>query len=346
LSREANRTAFEELWFEPRILKDVTGRTIERTLFGRTYDAPFGIAPMGASALFGFDADVNFARATHAANIPFCMSGSAVTSMERVHEANPDVWFQAYVDADRDSIKILADRAWKTGIRNLAITVDVPVPGNRAVSLRSGFEYPIRPSLRVAVDGLTHPRWLVKTFLRSIIANGMPYVENYGAGRGMPMISKRAPQRKHVRDALNWEDIKWLRDYWQGRLLLKGVLSGKDAAIAADAGVDGVFVSNHGGRQLDTAIPPLKALPNIGAEKGDMAVLFDGGIRRGTDVIKALALGADFVFIGRPFLYAATLGAEAGVTRAINLLSAEIDRNIALLGCNNLDELGPQIVQI
>ena len=343
-SRDANRAAFDDIWFRPRVLRGVTERSIERNLFGHTYDAPFGIAPMGASAMYGFEADICFARAAAQANIPFMMSGSAVIPMERVIAANSNIWFQAYVADSREDIKTLTDRAWSTGFRHMAVTVDVPVPGNRKDSLRAGFEYPMRPSASLAWQGLTHPRWMFKTFLRTLIKNGMPHIENYGAGQGIPMISRRAPQRKHVRAALNWDDLKWLRDEWQGKLLIKGVLSPADARIAADIGLDGLFVSNHGGRQLDGSLPPLKALPDIVAEKGKMAILFDGGVRRGSDIIKALALGADFVFIGRPFLYAAAIAEQAGVDYAIDLLSGEIDRNIALLGCTDLDDLESRIV--
>ena len=343
LSREGNRQAFDEIWLRPRILNDVTGRSMEKALFGKSYDTPFGISPMGASAMFGFEADLNFARAARATNIPYVMGASALIPMERIAEANPDVWFQAYVTAERDAISELTDRVWEAGIRHLVITVDVPVPGNRRAGLRAGFEYPIRPGLRIALDGLTHPRWLVGTFLRTLMASGMPHIENYGKERGIPIISRSAPQRPHVRDALDWDDLKWLREKWQGKLLIKGVLSPEDANIAARIGLDGLFVSNHGGRQLDTAIPPLKVLPEIAAEKSNMAILFDSGIRRGIDVIKALALGADFVFAGRPFLYAAALGEEAGVTHAINLLSEEVYRNIAQLGCNNLDDLASRL---
>ena len=343
LSREGNRQAFDEIWLRPRILNDVTGRSMEKALFGKSYDTPFGISPMGASAMFGFEADLNFARAARATNIPYVMSASALIPMERIAEANPDVWFQAYVTAERDAISELTDRVWEAGIRHLVITVDVPVPGNRGAGLRAGFEYPIRPGLRIALDGLTHPRWLVGTFLRTLMASGMPHIENYGKERGIPIISRSAPQRPHVRDTLDWDDLKWLREKWQGKLLIKGVLSPEDANIAARIGLDGLFVSNHGGRQLDTAIPPLKVLPEIAAEKSNMAILFDSGIRRGIDVIKALALGADFVFAGRPFLYAAALGEEAGVTHAINLLSEEVYRNIAQLGCNNLDDLASRL---
>ena len=343
VSRDGNRRVFDDIWLQPRVLKNVSERSIKRKLLSKSYAMPFGISPMGASAMFGFEADLNFARASRAANIPFVMSGSALVPMETVVEANPDVWFQAYVDADRDSISALAERVWQAGIRNLVVTVDVPVPGNRGATLRRGFEYPMRPSLGIAIDGLTHPRWLVRTFLRTLMSRGMPHIENYGKGRGIPIISAKAPQRKHVRDALDWEDIKWLRDKWQGKLLLKGVLSPEDARTCAATGLDGIFVSNHGGRMLDTAVPPLNVLPEIAANKGPMAVLFDSGVRRGVDVVKALALGADFVFVGRPFLYAAALGEEEGVAHAIELLAAEVDRTIALLGCVDFNEISQRL---
>lgn len=343
LTYDENLNAFDKVWLKPRVLNDVSNRTMERTLFGKTYDAPFGIPPMGASAMFGFEADINNARAAKGANIPFCMSGSSLIPMEKVLDVNPDVWFQAYIETSKERIAALTDRARDAGYKTLVITVDVAVGGNRASNMRSGFSYPIRPNLRMALDGLMHPRWLYETFIRTILKNGFPHMENMGAGQGIPMISFAAPERKHARDALAWEDLKWLRDRWKGRLLIKGVLSGKDARIASEIGLDGLFVSNHGGRQLDTAVSPLTVLPEIVAEKGKMAILYDGGIRRGTDVIKALALGADMTFVGRPFLYAAALGEQPGLMHAINLLQDEIYRNLALLGCGDLDDLASRI---
>jgi len=344
ITRAANRAAFDEIFLKPRTLKDVSNREIKKDLFGHTYDMPFGISPMGASAMFGFEADLAFARAAKAANIPFCMSGSALIPMEKVAQANPEVWFQAYVEASRESMEVLTNRVGNAGIKTLVVTVDVPVPGNRRTQLRKGFEYPIRPSARIAWDGLTHPRWLMGTFFRTLMTTGMPHIENYGAGRGIPMISTSAPQRKHVRDALDWDDMKWLRDKWKDRLLIKGVLAPEDAQRANEIGLDGLIVSNHGGRQLDTALPSLKALPGIVAEKGNLTIILDSGIRRGTDVVKALGLGADFVFAGRPFLYAASLGEEPGVAHAIEILASEVDRTLALLGLTDFEDAAERLV--
>lgn len=344
LTREANRSAFADVWFKPRVLKDVRNRSIERNLLGKTYAAPFAIAPMGASAMFGFEADLNFARAARKANIPYLMSGSAVIPMEKIIDANPDAWFQAYVGTSRDDVEKLTDRVARAGFGHLSVTVDVPVAGNRGPNMRAGFNYPITPTLPLAVDGLMHPRWLVRTLLRTIMKTGVPHMENLAAERGIPIISATAPRRVNAREGLNWEDIKWLRDRWKGQLSIKGVLSAEDARLASQVGLDGLIVSNHGGRQLDTAIPSLRALPDIVAEKGNMAIMFDGGVRWGTDVIKALGLGADFVFIGRPFLLAAALGEEAGITHVIDILRSEIHRNLALIGCTDLNDLASRLV--
>ncbi len=344
LTYKENLNAFDKVWLKPRVLNDVSKRTMKRKLFGKIYDAPFGIPPMGASAMFGFEADLNNARAAKEANIPFCMSGSSLIPMEKVLEVNSDVWFQAYIETSKERIAALTDRAQDAGCKTLVITVDVAVGGNRASNMRSGFNYPIRPNLSIALDGLMHPRWFYETLIRTVLKSGFPHMENMGVGQGIPMISFSAPERKHARDALAWEDLKWLRDRWKDRLLIKGVLSGEDARIASEIGLDGLFVSNHGGRQLDTAVSPLTVLAEIVAQKGKMAILYDGGIRRGTDVIKALALGADMTFVGRPFLYAVALGEQPGLMYAIHLLQDEIHRNLALLGCDDLNDLASRIV--
>lgn len=344
LSREENRRAFEDVWFVPRVLKDVRERRIDRELHGTTFDAPFGIAPMGASAMFGFEADLNFARAAKKANIPYIMSGSALIPMEKIIEANPDVGFQAYVESSRDAIEPLVGRVERAGFKHLVVTVDVPVAGNRGSNMRAGFNYPIKPSAALALDGITHPRWLWSVFLKTLRTSGIPHLENLGAGRGIPMLSFNAPPRVNAREGLDWEDIAWLRDRWKGRLTIKGVLSADDAVQAGKTGLDGIIVSNHGGRQLDGSISPLQALPAIVAAKPGIPIMFDSGIRRGTDVLKALALGADFVFLGRPFLLAAAMFGEPGVLKAAEILKSEIYRNMAILGLTDYEDLPSRVV--
>ena len=345
LSRDNNRKAFDNIWLSPRILENVSNRSIKKKIFDKVYSAPFGISPMGACAMCGYEADLQFAKVSKAKNIPYIISGSALVPMEKIVNINSDVWFQAYVDANRSSISALSDRVFSSGIHTLVITVDVPVPGNRRATLRNGFEYPMRPNGRLIFDAITHPKWFFKTFLRTILSSGMPHIENYGPNRGIPIVSLSAPERQHIRDSLDWDDLKWLRDRWSGRLIIKGVLSAKDVKLANKVGLDGVILSNHGGRQLDTAISPLGVIEASARDKGKMTILFDSGIRRGTDVVKALALGADFVFAGRPFLFSVATAGYSGVSHAVDLLASEIDRTIALLGCNDLYNLGSRIVR-
>ncbi len=343
-TRAANRAAFAALSFRPRVLVGTTRRSQAATLFARRYAAPFGIAPMGATVLSAREGDLALARAAAGANIPFILSGASLLPLEAVIAANPAAWFQAYVPRDRARIGSLVERVGHAGFATLVVTVDVPVSANRENNVRNGFSLPLRPTPRLAFDALTHLRWLFGTALATFVKSGMPHFENMTATRGAPVLSPDAERSHGRRDALCWADIAWLRERWLGKLLLKGVLSPDDARLAHETGLDGIIVSNHGGRQLDFSIASLDALPAVKAEAGEMAVLLDSGIRRGTDVLKALALGADFVFLGRPFLYAVAIGGEAGARHAISLLSEEIDRDLALLGCNSLADLGPHLL--
>jgi L-lactate dehydrogenase (cytochrome) len=217
--------------------------------------------------------------------------------------------------------------------------VDVAVLSNRENNIRAGFSTPLRPSLRLAWDGITHPRWLFGNALRAIARHGMPHFENSFAERGAPILARNVERDFSARDHLHWKHLEAIRRRWKGRLVVKGIVHEEDARIARESGVDGVIVSNHGGRQLDGTVSGLRVLPAIAAAKGAMTVMFDGGIRRGTDVLKALALGADFTWVGRPFNYAAAISGEEGVRHAARILGGEVYRNMALLGVNSLAEL-------
>ncbi len=338
-SLRGNRGAFADYGFVPRILQGVAQRSQATELFGRTWDAPFGIAPMGLCALSAYRGDVVLARAAAAANIPMLVSGTALIALEEIRVANPHAWFQAYVPGEIPRIEALLDRVARAGYETLVVTADTPVSGNRENNLRVGFSTPLRPSLRLAWDGLTRPRWLLGTALRTLVRHGMPHFENSQATRGAPILSRSVTRDFGARDHLSWEHLRLIRARWQGRLVLKGVLGVADALAARDCGVDGLIVSNHGGRQLDGAVSPLQVLPAVVAAMGDLPVMIDSGIRRGNDVLKALALGAKFVFVGRPFNYAAAVAGEPGVQHAIGILSQEILRNMALLGINRLGEV-------
>ena len=331
-SLRANDEALAEMGLVPRVLVDVASRSTSCDLWGRRYSAPFGIAPMGGAALFAYRADQALAQAAAAENVPFVLSAASSVPLEEIARRAPHAWYQAYLAGDRGRIEALLHRLERAGIGTLVVTGDVPVAANRENDLRLGFGIPVSVRPRLLADVLAHPRWLASVALRTVLRDGVPHFENFGAQRGGPIIDAPGPQLRAGRDRFTWEHFRFIRDRWRGRLVLKGVLHEADARMALDAGADGLILSNHGGRQLDGAVSPLRVLPRLAALRGQARLIVDGGFRRGTDVIKALALGADFVLVGRPFLYAAAVGAQAGVQAAIGLLRQEIDRDMALLG--------------
>ncbi len=339
-----NRAAFADLHMVPRVLRDVSERSQETVLFGRRYAAPFGIAPMGAAAVAAFDGDNRMARAAKAANIPFVLSANSITPMEELVRSSPGAWFAAYQSADTGKIERMVDRVALTGIEVFVLTVDVPVGSNRPADTRSGYSMPLRPTPRLSWDGVTHPRWLAGTAVRTLLRRGIPAISNVEANQRIGLFSRKVA-RITGHSAFSWRHVEQIRKRWRGPFVIKGLLSAEDARIARESGIDGIVVSNHGGRQLDAAVSPMEVLSEIKRESGDMAVIVDSGFRRGTDVLKALALGADFVLIGRPFLFAAVLAGEEGVQRAISLLCNEIDIDLALLGLHSISEVGPEILR-
>ncbi len=331
-----NRKSFEQIGFRPRVLTNVSSRSTKATLFGKDYAAPFGIAPMGAAALCAFRGDLALARAAAASQIPMIVSGSSLIRLEEIRDAAPTAWYQAYWPGDVDRIAPALKRVAAAGFETLVVTTDVPLPANRENNVRNGFQLPIVLTPQVVWDTASHPQWFVRTLLQTLVRHGMPHFENMEATRGPPVFSSNLTRNASMRDQLSWEHVAFVRRLWKGPLLLKGILSKDDAKLARECGVDGLIVSNHGGRQLDCAAAPLEVLPEILDQAGGMTVMIDGSIRRGTDVLKALALGARFVFVGRPFLFAAVAGGEAGVRRAIALLAEEVDRDMGLLGITSL----------
>jgi len=340
-----NCAAFQDYTFVSRILADVSGRSQRATLFGRDYAAPFGIAPMGAAAICGYRADRALARAAALAEIPMIVSAAGLTSLETMRREGATTWFQLYVPGTLARYEPLIDRAGAAGYDTLVVSADVPVPANRENNLRNGFSLPVKLSPRVVFDCARHPGWLLGTLMRTLMTDGMPHFENMDATRGPPIFSRNQVRDVAGRDALTWGHLSAMRKRWPGKLIVKGILSREDARIARESGVDGIILSNHGGRQLDGAISALRVLPEIVADLPDFPVLLDGGVRRGSDVLKALALGACFVFIGRPMLFAAALFGEVGVARAIVLMKAEIDRDLAMLGLTQIDRLTPEYVR-
>ncbi len=341
-SLDGNRSAFSEYEFMPRVLVNTKKRHMKTTLFGRSYDLPFGFPPMGSTALAAYRGDDVLATVAAELNTVMIQSGASLTPMEQVKKVGPTAWFQAYLPGEPDIIIPLVERAQATGFETLVLTVDVQMAANRENNVRTGYSSPLKPSLRLAWDGMIRPRWLLGTFARTIFNHGMPHLENMGFPR-IPILGNMERPRMG-RDGLNWEHVELMRKIWKGNLVLKGVLSRHDVRIARESGVNGIMVSNHGGRQLDGTISPFRALPGARAEAGDMAIMMDSGIRRGTDVLKALAMGADFVFVGRPFLYAAAIAGEAGVRHGAKLLREEISRNMAMLGVSSVAEMSRDLL--
>jgi L-lactate dehydrogenase (cytochrome) len=340
-----NRRAFEEYGLVPRVLNDVSNREQTTSLFGRTYAAPFGIPPIGSAALCAYRGDIVLTRAAAAMNVPMILSASSLITLEDVRRENPAAWYQAYLAGDPSRIEPLVDRVAAAGYDTFVVTADVPVAPNRENNIRNGFQVPLAVTPRVAWDTITHPHWLLGTWARTLLNHGMPHFENMDAMRGPPVLSKSLMRNIGKRDQLAWKHVELIRRRWKGKLVVKGLIAPADARIARDSGVDGVIVSNHGGRQLDCTVSALRTLPEIAAEANGMTVMLDGGIRRGTDVLKALALGAQFVFVGRPFLFAAVAGGEAGVHRALTLLRDEVDRDMALLGIRSIGEISSELVR-
>ena len=339
LSLRDNRQVFEEILFRPRVLVDVSAREQSVELFGTRHAAPFGIAPMGICSLTGYRGDLALACAAQKAGIPMVLSSSALIRMGEVVEQAPGTWFQLYVPRHEAAVDALVDRVARAGIEVLVVTVDSAVVPNRENNVRNRFKTPLEPNLRLLWDGITHPRWSLGTFLRTIVRHGIPHFENNTAERGTSLIAKNVERDFSGREYLDWNAIRRMRQRWKGVLVLKGILHPDDARRAGEIGIDGLIVSNHGGRQLDGSLSPMRALPAIVEAAGKQTVMIDSGFRRGTDIIKALALGARFVFIGRPFNYAAAIAGEAGVAHAIKVLSEEIRADMGLLGINRLAEL-------
>ena len=336
-----NRVAFERIKFRPRTLVDVSTRSQEITLFGRKAALPIAVGPTGTAGLLWYQGEIGLARAAAAAGIPFTVAINSMTSVETIAEqAGGRLWFQLYMWSDRArSLEIVA-RAKAAGCEALIVTVDGAVRANREYGHRNGFEMPFRFNRRNVAGVLARPGWLCNVLLRYALTSGIPRFENYPADI-MDRLTARTLRSSYLKnDSLTWDDIRTLRKLWPGVLMVKGILHPQDAVLAADSGADAVIVSNHGGRMLDSAMAPIEVLPEILDAAGKrITVMVDSGVRRGADVVKAMALGAQAVLIGRATLYGVAAAGEAGAARAIALLRDEVSRVMALVGAREIAEL-------
>ncbi len=339
-----NREVFDRIRFRTRTFVDVSKRSQETEIFGTKYKMPLVIAPTGVAGLLWHEGEIKLAKAARAAGIPFTLATGSITAMERVaDEAGGDLWFQLYLWPDRSMSHELVNRARAAGYKTLVVTVDGVSSGNREYNLRNGFTLPFSFNARNMWDMATHPRWLFSVMGRYLLTTGMPMYANYPAA-AIAKMTKGPPGRASLRtDSISWADLDALRKIWPHKLIVKGILDPQDAISAVDHGADGIGVSNHGGRNLDGIVSPIEVLPEIVDAVGKRATIFmDSGIRRGSDVVKALALGANAVMTGRSTLYGVAAGGEAGAARALAIYRDEIHRNMAILGCNTISDIGPQ----
>ncbi|GAA5050297.1 alpha-hydroxy acid oxidase [Erythrobacter westpacificensis] len=335
-----NREAFERISFRPRVLRQVDRIDLSTSLLGAESALPFAIAPTGAAGMMWYRGDLALAKAAAKAGIPFCISSASTMDVEEFAGMEGTRWFQLYMWENRELSFDVVRRAHEAGCEALFVTLDLPVPPNREYLWRNGFGMPFQLNRRNVPDILAHPRWFAGVIGRYMLDGGLPQQANLPREMKHSVARGAKPGALFKQDNLDWNDVKMLRDMWPGKLVLKGVLHPEDAYLAQEAGADAVVVSNHGARALDHSIAAIDALPDIvDAVGGRMSVLLDSGIRRGSDVVKALALGADGAMVGRATLYGMAAAGEPGATRAIALLGDEASRTMAMLGLTSVEQI-------
>ena len=338
-----NRADFERHAFMTRVMTDVTTRDLSTTVLGTPTAFPVVMAPTGLAGLLRRRGELAASRAAAKAGVPYCLSTMATCTIEQIAEASPvDRWFQLYVLRDRGITKAMIERARASGCKALVLTVDTKLQGPRERDMRNGFTVPPKFTLGTMIDFARHWQWLLdvglgpKVTFRNFEGTA---VDNRNAVTITQFIAGQYDL------AISWKDLAWFKSVWGGPVAVKGILSGEDARIAVDHGADAIIVSNHGGRQLDGAISAIRALPGVvDAVQGRAEVILDGGVRRGADVVKALALGARACMIGRAWLYGLACDGEDGVARSLEILRNEVDVCMALLGRTTIPELDRSIL--
>lgn len=334
-----NEEEFHRYRLLPRHLVDVSQCNQTTSLFDRTYASPFGISPTGVAGIFRRNAELMLAQAASEANVPFVMSGASMVSIERVAQINPgNTWFQLYAARDQKISDDFLGRARDAGFGTLVLTVDNPVRPKRERDMRNGFRLPPKLAPLDIIEAVMHLPWVID-YLRH---GGMPLMETWApyAAPGAGAAEVAQFFRTQSPSVQTWRDLEAFRRMWPGKLVVKGIMRPSDAVRCAEQGVDGIVISNHGGKALDRAPAPIEVLPRIKAAVGDrLVVMLDSGVRRGSDVIVARCLGADFVFVGRATLYGVAAAGLPGATLALAILREEINTNLGLIGCPRFDDL-------
>lgn len=339
VSLERARQAYRDLEFIPSILKDVSKADLARTTLGQTFAMPFGIAPTGFTRMMQTEGEIAGARAAEKYKIPFTLSTLGTTTIEKVVESAPTGanWFQLYMWKDREGSMALVDRAKKAGVTTLMLTVDVPVAGQRTRDYRNGLTVPPRLTAGTIINAIPRPAWWINFLTTPPIE--FASMKNWEGTVGELLDYMFDP-------TMTWEDLKWIREQWDGNLIVKGIQNLEDAKKAAKIGADAILLSNHGGRQLDRAPVMLHLLSDIKKEfKKDYEIHIDTGIMHGADVLAAIALGAQYAYVGRAYLYGLMAGGQEGVEKALEIMRTQMVRNMKLLGVATLDELEPKHVR-
>ncbi len=349
VSVRGNRQSFDSVQFVPRPLIDVAGRSMKTALFGKEHSAPIVIAPTGLAGMLWHEGEIAAARAAKQAGIPFTLSTASITSLEDVAaKAGGELWFQLYMWSKMEMSYELVKRARAAGYKTLVVTIDSVVNGNREHNRRNGFTVPMRLTPRNVIDGALHPRWTLGVMGRYLMGSGMPEFANFPEEIRTDLRgnSKRGGVAVPKNESQTWEHIRTLREMWpDGPLIVKGILHPQDARNAVECGADGIVVSNHGARTLDGAVSPMQVVQAIAAEVNKKAtILLDSSVMRGSDIVKALALGADAVMIGRATLWGIAADGQPGATLALDILKSEIDRVMAYLGCRTIGEIDERII--
>jgi len=344
-----NRDAYRSLKIKNRVLVDVSKRSTATEIFGHTIAMPYGISPTASAGLMSEGGEVGLAKAAARMGIPCTAATSALTPMEEIYAKaakykDGNLWFQLYMWVDQELRLKFVERIKATGFETLLVTVDGSVGANREHNNRNGYSMPLKYTPKLIAQVLANPGWCARVLAPQFLKRGSFRKANYPAELNSKLSALELDHAHTKPDSQSWDDIKRIRDLWPGNLLVKGLQNVEDAVIAEQNGLQGVVLSNHGGRYLDNAPSPLQVLPEVRKAVGnDFKVILDSGPRRGSDIVKAIALGADMVMSGRPTLYGSAAAGEAGSYRALEIFQTEMDRVMAQLGLNTVDEIGPQI---
>ena len=334
---EINSIALDQIRLEPKVLRNVEKRSLKKKVLGYEFNFPFGFAPMGMTNLSWPGADSMLAAESARNNIPTCVSMASTTTLEKMYELSEGhSWMQLYIFQDENFVMELLERANNTGYEVAILTVDVPVLSRRTRDDKNGFSYPFKIGPKQFFDFATHPIWSLSTLM-----SGIPKPMNYVTSKSGDGIFKR----KESRGSTDWNALKRVRDKWKGKLIVKGVMSPDDAIKIKEAGADAIQVSNHGGRQLDSATAAINMLPLIRKSVGsNFPLIFDSGIRSGSDIVRALAFGADYAMIGRPVMYAMGADGKKGLRRIVEIIKEEVSTTLGLVGLNDINEVTSEIV--